>query len=180
MSSLAISTDGRTLYTANCFSKTVTAVELPSGNLERPIHMGHCPGLLAVSDTTLYVDVRNTAVALSLRFGRRLREYRVSPYVVGLAVSPDNQVLYVSGKNSTAVTRIEVATGRHLKPIRVGKYSAMRCQKMVVTWLFTVEGVEGLACRYRDRRRGLPRMGVPTLPIRKTSTWLTVPSRVLT
>lgn len=58
--------------------------------------------------------------------------------------------------------------------------SARRGDYRALYRLFTIGGVEGLACRYRDRRRGLPRMGVPTLPIRKTSTCLTLPSRALT
>jgi hypothetical protein len=51
-------------------------------------------------------------------------------------------------------------------------------------WLFTIEGVAGalpwLAGRWLDRGRGLPMMEVLTLPIRKTSTCLTLPSNALT
>ena len=39
-----------------------------------------------------------------------------------------------------------------------------------------IEGVVGSARRWLDRRRGLPRMEVLTLPIRKTSTCLTLPA----
>lgn len=42
-------------------------------------------------------------------------------------------------------------------------------------WLFAVEGVGVLARRSLDRRRGLPRMEVPTPAIRKTSTCTTLP-----
>ena len=47
-------------------------------------------------------------------------------------------------------------------------------------WLITDEGVGRPARRWRDRGRGLPRMEVLTLPIRKTSTCPTLPSPVLT
>ena len=45
-----------------------------------------------------------------------------------------------------------------------------------LNWLITDRGVGRTARRWRDRGRGLPRMGVLMLPIRKTSTCPTLPS----
>ncbi len=47
-------------------------------------------------------------------------------------------------------------------------------------WLFTIEGVERVGASLEGRRRGLPMMGVLTLPIWKTSTCPTLPSPALT
>lgn len=160
LNSLAIGADGKKLYTANCFSETVTEVGLPAGKLDRLIHMGSCPGLLAVSRSTLYVDVRSAIVAFSLRSGKRLREYKVSPYVIGLAVSQDNRFLYVSSENSTAVTRIDSATGRRLKSIRIGKYAG------AIT--ISKDGGTLYVCAFSyPTGRPLPREVVESIPLRR-------------
>ncbi|MBS1152616.1 MAG: collagen triple helix repeat domain protein [Myxococcaceae bacterium] len=112
--SLALSSDDRLLYAVDTDNGTLTVLDTQTDAKVATIKVGELPGRVVVgSDDTIYVTNRGSNSVSVIRKGewKEVAQVAVGTEPVGLAVSPDNQMLYVVNSTSSDATEFGTLTG---------------------------------------------------------------------
>ena len=137
---VAVSPDGRTAYTANIGSGTVSVIDLANRRKLRDLAAGGKPEAIALADSgrTLWVgDLDGHRVqAFDTRNFARLAEVETGAVPIRVAVSPDGKWVVTSNVMSGTLTVIDSATRAKVRDVIVSGVP----QAGQVTILFAADG----------------------------------------
>lgn len=123
---VAFTSGGKTAYIVNdSRSGTVIPIQIRTGYLGPPIHVGHNPGGMAITPDgkTLYVanEHSGTVTPIQTATNATLRPIRVGRMPGAIVITPDGKTAYVDSETTDTVTPIQIATKTALKPIKAGR-----------------------------------------------------------
>ena len=137
---VAVSSDGRTAYTANIAGGTVSIIDLGAGRKLRDLAVGGEPEGIALSkdDGTLWVgDLKGHRVqAFDTRTFDKLAEVETGAVPIRVAASPDGRWIVTSNLGGGSLTIIDAGTRKKLRDIAVSGSQ----QAGQVTILFSADG----------------------------------------
>lgn len=110
---LALDVKANRLYVSSRDAATVTAIDLQTNRVIRSYRVALAPQRVALSNSgkTLYIATEAAGLEyLDLTTGTRTTVDGVQPGAVGLALSPDNQELYITNPLLGLVQIVDVAT----------------------------------------------------------------------
>ncbi len=119
---LAISTDGKKLYTANTFDNSVSTIDTTDNTVTATVGGLTAPSALVVSPDggRVYVASGDGIAVLDTVSESVVGALTSTPGASWLAVSPDGATLYATMYNSNTVSAISTTTGAVLATIPVG------------------------------------------------------------
>jgi YVTN family beta-propeller protein len=136
---VAITPNSKTAYVVNdAWRGTVFPIQIRTGHLGSPIHVGHDPQGMAITPDgrTLYVTNEESGTVTPIRTATNtaLQPIRVGRMPGAIVITPDGKTAYVDSETTDAVTPIRVATNTALKPIKAGRPAGFPDpQSMVIT-----------------------------------------------
>lgn len=137
---VAVSPDGRTAYTANIGSGTVSVIDLNAGTKLRDLAVGGEPEGIALAENggTLWVgDLQGHRVqAFDTRNFEKLAELETGAVPIRVAVSPDGKWVVTSNVMGGTLTVIDAATRAKVRDVTVSGAP----QAGQVTILFSADG----------------------------------------
>jgi YVTN family beta-propeller protein len=117
---IAVSDDGKYLYTADNLSNTVSVVSLASANVTKRISLGTdsypYTVLPARDGKSLYVSFwgKSSVGVVDMQTSRLMNTIPTGDHPNALLLSPDGKILYVANANSNTVTLIDTASNKPL------------------------------------------------------------------
>ncbi|WP_031407536.1 beta-propeller fold lactonase family protein [Geobacillus vulcani] len=121
---IAISSDGRYVYTANIDVDTVTVVNTKTKKKEAEIPVGREPRQLALSPDgrTLYVSCMydDEVDVVSLAKRKVIDRWKTGIEPFGIVTSPDGTEVYVANYRSGTVSVFDAESGKRIKDIQAG------------------------------------------------------------
>jgi len=117
---LALDVNANRLYVSSRDASTVTAIDLQTNQVSRAYAVGLEPQRIALSHDgkTLYIATEGAGLEyLNLATGTRTAVDGVSAGAVGLALSPDNQQIYITNPPLGIVQVVDVATHEVMQTI---------------------------------------------------------------
>jgi YVTN family beta-propeller protein len=117
---IAVSDDGRFLYSADNLSNTVSVVSVPSANVAKrvPLGEGSYPYTVmpARDGKSLYVSLwgKSAVGVVDVQSARLLNTIPTGDHPNALLLSPDGKILFVANANSNTVTLIDTASNKPL------------------------------------------------------------------
>ena len=115
---MAMSMDGKYVYTANADANSVTVIDASARQLVATIPVGTRPARIAVgADDTLYVTNRGSRSVSVIHRGQWTEASRieVGAEPIGVALSPDGATLYVANSAAGTVDAIDLTTQANTK-----------------------------------------------------------------
>ena len=136
---LAVSADGRHVWTTDLGSKTVTLVDLRTRRAPRSVEVGIEPeGIaLAPDGRTLWVSARGSdkAFALDPMTLDIRREVAVGDFPLRIAIRPRGDVAVTSDLADSALSVIDTASGTKIRTIALDdRANAQKRQQVTVIW----------------------------------------------
>lgn len=119
---LVITPNGKTIYTANYSSRSVTPIKVATNTALRSIPLTNRPVALAVSPNgrTVYVCVYITGVVpINVATNTALRAIAVGDPTT-IAITPNGKTAYVPHPLERTVTPVNLATGKVMPAITTG------------------------------------------------------------
>lgn len=127
-SGLAVSDDGKYVYTANNLSHTVSVISVASSAVEKRVSLGidSYPYTVVASRNgrSLYVSLwgKSAVAVVDLQTGQVASTIPTGDHPNALLLSPDGKILYVANANSNTVTLIDTSTGKALCDVSTALY----------------------------------------------------------
>jgi YVTN family beta-propeller protein len=133
-SDMRVAPDGKTLYVANYYSDSITAIRRSGGRQTvKTIHVGGAPQGLAITpdSKTLYVSRNDATTGTGDVLAFRASSYRLMKSIPvfrpgAIAITPNGRTAYILSASLTTtdvtVTPIRTATNKALRAIRIGRH----------------------------------------------------------